>query len=102
MDNKNITYYEKNKENILKKLRNKYKNKSVEEKDELRQYNREYYNKVRKKRIDCLNKIKKTNINKYETLLKNKNKKEVREITNGLMENTNDIKIEIGKFKLEF
>ena len=53
------SYYEKNKSIILNKL--KSKKKTPEEKEKLRQYNRKYYNNVRKNNIDFLNKMKEYN-----------------------------------------
>ena len=100
------SYYEKNKSIILNKL--KSKKKTPEEKEKLRQYNRKYYNNVRKNNIDFLNKMKEYNdkhnnkrkeLHKEFKLLCNKERiKIIKEFK--LSESI--VKIQFGEFILEF
>lgn len=78
---------EKEKKIMNLTISNKSKKKSFEDKEKLRQYNREYYNKIRKNKSRNINKsniYKKTNIINHLT---------IPDFT---------IKIEYGKFILEF
>jgi len=100
------TYYEKNKSIILNKL--KLKKKTHEEKEKLKQYNRNYYNNVRKNNIDFLNKMK-----EYNDIHNNKRKELNKEfkvlygverlkIIKELKSNSFKVNIQKGKFILEF
>lgn len=96
MEKEYKTYYEKNKKMILSKLRNK----TFEEREKLKQYNRNYYRLVRKNNIEFLNKMKEHN--NYHNNKKKEANKEIRVLSD--TEETFSFKIIIqqGVFIIEF
>jgi hypothetical protein len=87
---KNRAYYEKNKERIISNNKIRLSKKSIEEKEKIKQYHKDYYNKIRKKSKNWKDKNLESKLFKKSTNISN-----ISNIKDP------DIKIEFGVFILD-